>query len=210
MTKTQNFRLTSALTGKRTRHTASTRICCLFWTRRSFIANSRRTRWPLFHRFFRPWIPRSPTAAPVPRIILSTFDFSTRVAGSGRCHPKPRSIYPKMPDSFPDGLSVTLLFATKYHHCGPNGGSLWADTNALSSPNAATFGASMALWQPAPTQAACNPTSGTAVSFNVQSIQVAMCDASVRSVGSGISSATWQAVHTPGGADVAGPDWEGN
>ncbi len=119
-------------------------------------------------------------------------------------------IFPKMRESFPDGVSMTLLFATKYHHCGPNGGSLWSDTNALSSLNAAAFGVSMALWQVAPTQAACDPSAGTAVSFDAKAIQVAICDASVRSVAIGVSQATWQAVHTPGAGDAIGADWEGN
>ena len=91
-------------------------------------------------------------------------------------------IYPKMPGTFADGTSNTLLYATKYQNCGKIGGSMWADTNAANSPTAATFGVSMALWQKAPGQAACDPTAGTAVSFTAQTIQVAMCDASVRSV----------------------------
>jgi hypothetical protein len=66
----------------------------------------------------------------------------------------------------------------------------------------------MQLWQSAPSQAACDPLAGTAVGFRPQSIQVALCDASVRSVSVGISQATWQAVHTPIAGDVVGPDWD--
>jgi hypothetical protein len=118
-------------------------------------------------------------------------------------------IYPRMPNSFPDGTSYTLLFATKYMVCG-NGGSLWDDPghNALDSPTAATFGASMGLWQVAPTKKKCDPLQGTAVSFTPNSIQVAMCDTSVRSVSINISPATWQAVHTPGANDPIGADWD--
>ncbi len=122
-------------------------------------------------------------------------------------------IYPKMPGTFPDGVSATLLFATKYMNCGSNGGSWWFDPqmNAPTSPTGATFGALMTtLWQSAPIQTACNPTLGTPQSFTVQSIQVAMCDASVRSVNTGVMPLTWTAVHTPGAGDVPGPDWEGN
>jgi hypothetical protein len=118
-------------------------------------------------------------------------------------------IYPRIPNTFKlDGTSNTLLFATKYQNCGMNGGSMWADTNAPNSPTAATFGASMALWQMAPVQTACDPTAGTAVSFTVQSIQAAMCDAGARNVSTGLSAATWQALHTPSAGDVVGPDWE--
>jgi hypothetical protein len=121
-------------------------------------------------------------------------------------------IYPTMLGSFDDGTSNTLLFATKYQNCGMSGGSMWADANAPNSQTAATFGASMALWQAAPPQAAppqaaCDPTVGTAVSFTAPSIQVAMCDASVTSVKSEVWVSTWQAAHTPGEREPpAGPD----
>jgi type II secretory pathway pseudopilin PulG len=117
-------------------------------------------------------------------------------------------IYPRMPQTFQqDGTSNTLMFATKYQHCGKIGGSLWADTNAASSPTAATFGGSMALWQKAPKQAACNPTAGTAVSFTLPNIQLAMCDASVRNLSATVSAATWQAAQTPSAGDILGTDW---
>jgi type II secretory pathway pseudopilin PulG len=116
-------------------------------------------------------------------------------------------IYPKMPGTFSDGTSNTLMYATKYQNCGKIGGSMWADTNAANSPTAATFGVSMALWQKAPGQAACDSTAGTAVSFTAPTIQVAMCDASVQSVAAKVSAATWQAAQTPGAGDVLGADW---
>jgi len=129
--------------------------------------------------------------------------------GLGTLAPATALVYPKMPGSFQDGVSQTLLFATKYMNCGSNGGSFWLDPglNGVSSPTAATFGVSMGLWQPAPTGSSCVPTAGTAISFTVQAIQIALCDASVRSVSTGVSNATWQAVHTPGGSDSPGPDW---
>ncbi|HYV38465.1 MAG TPA: hypothetical protein VE988_22465 [Gemmataceae bacterium] len=104
-----------------------------------------------------------------------------------------------------DGTSQTLLFATKYHTCG-NGGSLWYDPahNSPNSPTAATFGVSMNLWQRAPTQAACDPLAGTAVSFNPDYMLVVFCDASVHTVSTSISPATWQALHTYAGKDVVG------
>jgi hypothetical protein len=118
-------------------------------------------------------------------------------------------IYPKMPGSFPDGVSTTLLFATKYMNCGANGGSRWLDpgNNGLNSLTAATFGASMGLWQAAPSRDKCDPSAGTAQSLVAQGIYVAMCDASVRSISVGLSQATWQAAHTPGGNDALGDDW---
>ena len=107
-------------------------------------------------------------------------------------------IYPKMPGTFPDGVSTKLLFATKYMHCG-NGGSRWLDSgnNAIDSVTAATFGANMGLWQKAPTREACNPKAGTAVSLKPDGIHVAMCDASVRFVSNAVDAKTWADVHTP-------------
>jgi hypothetical protein len=128
--------------------------------------------------------------------------------GMGELSSGDKLIYPKL-GGMPDGTSNTLLFATKYHHCGANGGSFWADSNALDSPTAATFGKSMSLWQKAPPQATCDPLAGTAVSFTVQTIQVAMCDGSVRNVSFNVSPATWQAAHTYGAADNVGQDlWD--
>ena len=128
--------------------------------------------------------------------------------GLGTLSPASALIYPRMPNSFQqDGTSNTILYATKYQNCGKFGGSMWADTNALNSPTAATFGGSMGLWQKAPGQAACDPTAGTAVSFTAQTIQIAMCDASVRNVSAGLSAATWQAVQTPNAGDIVGADW---
>jgi hypothetical protein len=118
-----------------------------------------------------------------------------------------RLVYPRLPDDFKDGTSTTLLFATKYQVCG-SGGSSWADSNAEAEPKMAHFGASTSLWQPAPSVTQCNPILGTAVSFLPQSIQVAMCDGTTRSVSVGISPATWAAAHTPSAGDVIGPDWD--
>jgi hypothetical protein len=67
--------------------------------------------------------------------------------GTGTLSPPDAPVYPKMPNSFPDGTSNTLLLATKYMQCG-NGGSLWMDPgkNAAHSPTAAAFGFSMGMW----------------------------------------------------------------
>jgi hypothetical protein len=116
-------------------------------------------------------------------------------------------VQPKLTE-MKDGTSNTLLFATKYHHCGVNGGSMWADSNAIDSPTGATFGRSMALWQAAPMQQACNPNVGTAVSLTPDFIQVALCDGSFRSVSVRVSQATWQAVHTPSAGDTISADWD--
>ncbi len=130
--------------------------------------------------------------------------------GLGSLSPQNKLIYPKMPLTFPDGMSATLLFATKYMHCGSNGGSFWSDpgNNSPESLTAATFGVSMALWQQHPTQGDCDPKAGTAVGLHVDKIHVAFADASVRSIALGVEPHTWAAAHTPGAGDVPGPAWE--
>jgi prepilin-type N-terminal cleavage/methylation domain-containing protein len=192
-----------------------------------------------FHMHLLPFVDQQPLyAQPNPQavvpVFLSTMDPTTISGGANACNfpvnlrlfytnggiggqatlaPPTALIYPKMPGSFPDGVSTTLLFATKYMQCGTSGtgGSWWLDPgqNAVTSPTAATFGASMNLWQAGVPQAACVATAGTAQSFTVQAIQVAMCDASVRVVSTGLQATSWQAVHTPGGSDHPGSDWDG-
>ncbi len=119
-------------------------------------------------------------------------------------------IYPKMPGSFPGGVSGTLLFSTNYMHCG-NGGPRWLDpgNNTIDSITAATFGANTGLWQPAPTRDACDPKAGTPVSFKRDGIYIATCDASVRFLSNSITASTWKDLHLPG-RRPEGPDWEGN
>jgi hypothetical protein len=129
--------------------------------------------------------------------------------GVGTLAPQTSMIYPKMPGSFPDGVSHTLLYATRYMNCGEAGGSKWSDSgnNAIGSPTAATFGSSLAIWQLAPTRAACDPIAGTATSFAADAIHVAMCDASVRVLKADITAKTWAEHHLPGGSPPGGPDW---
>jgi hypothetical protein len=180
---------------------------------------------PLYNQFVNE--PGSLTTAAVPP-YLSSLDPTQDNNGAGACNfavnlrlyydkgglgtltSGTALIYPRMPRTFTDGTSNTLLFATKYMHCGGTGGSMWCDPgkNAIDSPMAATFGASMKLWQLAPSKAACDPTAGTAVSFTPQRIVVAMCDTSLRTPSVGLSQATWQALHTPGAGDPIGRDWD--
>jgi prepilin-type N-terminal cleavage/methylation domain-containing protein len=186
-----------------------------------------------FHVHLLPYVDQgplyaNPTGGGVVPVYLSTMDPTQIANGLNGCNfpvnlrlfygkggldtnisPVTAPILPKMPGTFSDGVSATMLFATKYMVCGSSGGSYWNDTQqyAPTSQTAATFGASMQLFQPAPGSAGCVPN-GTAVSFTVQAIQVAMCDASVRSVTTGVTQPTWQAVHTPGANDVPGSDWD--
>jgi len=190
----------------------------------------------VFHLHLLPYVDMGPLyTTPVQNAIvpafLSTMDATTQNNGAGACNfpvnlrlyytnggaqsgaltvPGTNLVYPRMPGTFTDGVSNTLLFATKWQVCG-SGGSWWYDTqgnNGPQSPYAATFGAVMNQpWQTPTGVATCLPTQGTPVAFNPQAIQVALCDASVRSVSNGISPQSWQAVHTPGAGDQVDSSW---
>jgi hypothetical protein len=108
-----------------------------------------------------------------------------------------------VPAAFADGTSNTILFAEKYARCG-SGGSLWGHTvRDLWQP---TFGAwTRDPFQTRPAPPECDP-SRAATPFP-GGLNVALADASVRAVSTGISPATWWAACTPAGGEVLGSDW---
>jgi prepilin-type processing-associated H-X9-DG protein len=109
----------------------------------------------------------------------------------------------RIPATFTDGTSNTILFAEKYSRCG-YGGNLWGPT----WPD---------LWMPAfgvwsgeppqvrPSSSECNPTRASSPFSG--GCQVALADGSVRGVSPGISPQTWWAACTPDGGEVLGSDW---
>jgi len=123
----------------------------------------------------------------------------------------------QMPASFQDGTSNTILFAEKFGQCGsspgaPGGGNMWARWDWLD------------YWQPTFAAFATGPgskfqvtplpyTSGgpcnwvLAQSAHTGVMNVAMSDASVRSVSAGLSGTTWWALCTPNSGDQVGPDF---
>ena len=107
--------------------------------------------------------------------------------------------------SIGDGTSNTIAYAEKYGRCGGNG-SLWAHGN-WNWPW-------MSLWainvignppQAKPTQAACDPQ--TVQAFSSGGCNVGMCDGSVRTVSSSVSTATWQNACYPNDGNVLASDW---
>jgi prepilin-type N-terminal cleavage/methylation domain-containing protein len=107
--------------------------------------------------------------------------------------------------SFPDGTSNTLLFATRYMNCGAttgNGAYYWG---TITGNQGAYFEANV-MWQSGVTQTNCL-LGGYAQGFTGQSIQVALCDASVRSVSSGVSPNTWLLAGQPGDGQPMPSDW---
>jgi prepilin-type N-terminal cleavage/methylation domain-containing protein len=122
--------------------------------------------------------------------------------------------YARIPASFPDGTSNTILYAEKYAACGDHG-SLWPwySNNARNWPNN-YWGPFFAVFpwsgegvgkgikfqiQPNPWQSACN--------YNLASsphpvINVGMADGSVQSLSASLDPNVWWYLCTPAGGEV--------
>ncbi len=123
----------------------------------------------------------------------------------------------RLPESVPDGLSVTIFFTEKAGLCddtatGRKGGNLWAvppffpsDPKGLTNFGG-TFGYdpaetnpsrpyAMSLFQMSPAPGKCDPA--LAQSPHDGGINVSMGDGSVRHINASISPKTWSALLTP-------------
>ena len=129
-----------------------------------------------------------------------------------------------IPASFPDGLSVTVLFAERYGTCGFTGnlnasstyGSLWADStdvwrpvfcvNTLTQDPSGAGYAPCAMFQVQPNYlTGCD--NGRAQSGHVGGMYVCMGDGSVRFINPGVSPATWASACDPRDGVPLGNDW---
>lgn len=144
---------------------------------------------------------------------------------------------PKLPDTFTDGTSKTVLFTEKYVVCNNAsatpfakfGGALWAfppgfgidGVNQPEPPNGTSWHnfASVVSWG-ANVQGdnwnghfLLNRVSPSSCNPRLAStnhngfINVAMADGSVRAVANTISGGTWSAIMTPRSSDFVGTDW---
>jgi prepilin-type N-terminal cleavage/methylation domain-containing protein/prepilin-type processing-associated H-X9-DG protein len=138
----------------------------------------------------------------------------------------------KIPSSFPDGQSNTVMFAEQYGTCGNGGvlnssatwGSLWADSNSIWRPgfnlgrnkggSTSSLPLNVALSQYPPAKMFqsspqfinnCDPE--VPQSAHTGGINVCLGDGSVRFVAVTISPATWAAVCDPRDGKQPGPDW---
>src|SRR6185312_7258869 len=118
----------------------------------------------------------------------------------------------RMPASFADGTSNTLLFAEHYSQC--NGqyntwGFWWAGSwqpNFANSSTGAIGPASLFQIQPLPYQGpACDI--GRASTAHTGGMQVCLADGSVRNLAQGISPTTWWAACTAAAGDQLASDW---
>jgi prepilin-type processing-associated H-X9-DG protein len=124
--------------------------------------------------------------------------------------------FARLPDSFPDGTSTTLLLTEKYAQCSnnnyPTGGTFWGYyyTGSSLQPyhpgctiswNGYSYGpASKFVVQPRPYNGGCDPT--LASSPHTNGIQAAFADGSVRFLSADITLYTWWYLCTPAGGEV--------
>jgi hypothetical protein len=137
----------------------------------------------------------------------------------------------RIPGTFTDGTSNTILFTEKYAQCnltlapgktwnGTSWDATWCDTLSSSYHLSCPFFASdyygtypsaiglSSMFQVTPTPwsgSACDP--GRAQAPRSAGILTLLGDASVRLVSSGVSATTWWNACTPGDGQVLGSDW---
>jgi prepilin-type N-terminal cleavage/methylation domain-containing protein len=123
-----------------------------------------------------------------------------------------------------DGTSNTVMFGERYAQCS-SGGSLWAYRNTDPAPTGPSYPgwARMSFFpanwvsnnhtapftavppQNKPTIANCSPYN--LQSFSTSGCQISMCDGSVRTVRTSISSTVWFAAIWPDDGQVLAGDW---
>jgi prepilin-type N-terminal cleavage/methylation domain-containing protein len=134
----------------------------------------------------------------------------------------------RIPESFPDGTSTTILFTEKFALCGaPSGPYAGANAWAEAPTEGTTPVFAVSRFPSAGTPLGATPPTGPASHFQVRpfpyasdrcqfwvpqtarsgGILVGLADGSVRNVGAGISPPTWWAACTPAGGEVLDGDW---
>jgi type II secretory pathway pseudopilin PulG len=110
---------------------------------------------------------------------------------------------PRIPATFQDGTSNTILFAERYQLCGgtPNA---WAYDGQSAWTPAFAY-ASHGKFQMLPSEKQCDPD--LAQTAHAGGINICLGDASVRAVSEQVSPRTWWFACTPDGGEVLGPDW---
>jgi hypothetical protein len=149
------------------------------------------------------------TVPGVPTTCCGTV-YTTNVEGASR-----------IPASFPDGTSNTIMFTERRANCGftqPAGVNsaylIWADGNGAVRPSFcdandnANAPATCPLFQTFSTAAkssSCNPLLANSLHFGC--IPVCLADGSVRLVGENVSAATWGYACDPQDGNTLPGDW---
>jgi prepilin-type N-terminal cleavage/methylation domain-containing protein len=154
-------------------------------------------------------IPTATSYAANAQVFATNFDPNTFLPGSGAGQAR-------IPSTFSDGTSNTIIFAEKFGFCANsptvnNTGSLWYRNNVWTSTWGPYFNARLAgptygpQIKPIPYTTACEyrlPSSG-----HTAGIVVGLGDGSSRMVSQGISTITWWQACTPNGGEVLQSDW---
>ncbi len=135
----------------------------------------------------------------------------------------------RIPASFTDGQSTTIVFAEKYARCtnaiwadGGNYWAYWASGDPTNLPTytpvypafavsywdggAVTIGPqSLFQLRPIPALGNCDPT--RASTSHEAGMQVGLGDGSVRNLSRNINPVTWWSACTPRGGEIVGGDW---
>jgi prepilin-type N-terminal cleavage/methylation domain-containing protein/prepilin-type processing-associated H-X9-DG protein len=115
----------------------------------------------------------------------------------------------RIPTTFDDGTSNTIIFTEKYGDMPhTHGGGIWGRNNGWTStynPNFAVLKTSGVTFQPQPNPKTAD--SSYPASPHTGGINVLMADASSRMVANSISLPTWWAACTASGGEVLGSDW---
>jgi prepilin-type N-terminal cleavage/methylation domain-containing protein len=119
--------------------------------------------------------------------------------------------YGKIPATFQDGTSNTIMYTERLAVCGSNytWWSWWGgpgdNNDPLYNANPGTFGPTVKFFQASNSQQCVAGFANTP--HGVSGIVVCMGDASARMVNFAISTGTWSAANTPAFGDLLGQDW---
>jgi prepilin-type N-terminal cleavage/methylation domain-containing protein len=118
------------------------------------------------------------------------------------------TVSPRIPATFSDGTSNTIIFAEKVVRCSDGYSPLWGhgswDYNWMPAFQTWIDSGPGAMFQVTPTT---NCNHFLASSFHTAGMNVGLGDGSVRFLSQGISGNTWWYACTPAGGDILGSDW---
>jgi prepilin-type N-terminal cleavage/methylation domain-containing protein/prepilin-type processing-associated H-X9-DG protein len=120
----------------------------------------------------------------------------------------------RYPASISDGTSSTVMFPEKValSSTGNYPDNFWPDWGSVvqstdqGDPTGPTIVPQFSVRGSPTVPGAANANGGVPSTYH-PTLNVAMCDGHVQSVGSGISGTTWWALMTPAAGDVPGSDW---